>query len=250
LLLILSLQAATLASQAADPRIKECHALARSDPRQALSMSGDLRTKGGGHAALHCQGLAQAKLEQWRAAAASFEEAAREAEAARDPKHGDYLVQAGNSLLAAGEPAKARALLDAAFATGLLSPELQGEVHFDRARAAIALNQLGTARSEADAGLKLVPADPFGWYLSSALALKEGRLARAQDDIAEALRLAPEDPDLLFHAGNVAGISGELEAALGLYSKAVRVAPQSEAARKARAAIAANSPEATPAQPK
>src|SRR3546814_9342139 len=96
------------------------------------------------------------------------------------------------------------------------------------------------ARSDINEGLQLVPDDLFGWYISSALALKEGLLARAQDDIAEAVRLAPEDPNLLVHAGNVAGISGEIEAAKGLYAKAIRVAPDSDAAKAARAALAAN----------
>src|SRR3546814_11615929 len=79
---------------------------------------------------------------------------------------------------------------------------------------------------------------------------RSGLLARAQDDIAEAVRLAPEAPNLLVHAGNVAGISGEIEAAKGLYAKAIRVAPDSDAAKAARAALAANaSPPDNPPQP-
>lgn len=117
---------------------------------------------------------------------------------------------------------------------------MRGEVYLDRGRAGVLLNDIAGARSDINQGLKLVPEDPFGWYISSALALKEGLLARAQDDIAEAVRLAPEDPNLLVHAGNVAGISGEVEAARGLYAKAIRLAPDSEAAKAARAALAAN----------
>lgn len=251
---MISFLIAALAAQAApvsdEAQLKQCLEIVKSDAARAVNVAADWRIKGGGFVARQCAGYALVELERWQEAASAFDEAAREAETARDPRRADYLVQAGNAWLAADEPVKARGALDAALATGLLGLELQGEVHFDRARAAVALNEIGKARSDVDAGLKLVPADPFGWYLSSALALKEGRLARAQDDIAEALRLAPEDPELLFHAGNVAGISGELDAALGLYSKAIRVAPQSPAAKKARAALAANMPEAAPAQPR
>src|SRR3546814_18104855 len=106
------------------------------------------------------------------------------------------------------------------------------------------------ARSDINEGLQLVPDDPFGWYISSALALKEGLLARAQDDIAEAVRLAPEDPNLLVHAGNVAGISVEIEGATGLDAKATRDAPDDEAATAARSALAPNaSPPANPPPP-
>ena len=218
----------------------ECAALLRSDPARALDSAGAWLVAGGGASARQCQGLAYAALERWPAAATAFEQAAAEAETANDPRRADFWAQAGNAWLAAGDPAKARRAFDSALTSPSLAAELRGEVHLDRARAAVAANDLGAARADIDKGLELVPADPFGWYLSSALALKEGRLARAQDDIAEAVRLAPEDPDLLVHAGNVAGISGEIEAARGLYAKAIKAAPGSPAAKAAQAALAAN----------
>ena len=237
LLALAAVQAQPLSDQEA---YVKCTALVTSDARQALAIANDWLMKGGGIFARQCAGQAYVALEQWEAAASAFTEAARASEADLDPRRADFWVQAGNAWLAAGEGAKAREAFDKALATALLTPQLRGEVYLDRGRAGVLLNDIAGARSDINQGLKLVPEDPFGWYISSALALKEGLLARAQDDIAEAVRLAPEDPNLLVHAGNVAGISGEVEAAKGLYAKAIRLAPDSEAAKAARAALAAN----------
>lgn len=240
-MLLLALAAATQAEPMSDEQAyRACLARVQDDPAQAVAIANDWLVKGGGMFARQCAGQAYAALGQWDAAAAAFAEAAQEAETGIDPRRADFWVQAGNAWLAAGDGAKAREAFDKALATALLTPQLRGEVHLDRARAGVLLNDIGGARADLDRGLELVPEDPFGWYLSSALALKEGLLARAQDDIAEAVRLAPDDPNLLVHAGNVAGISGEVEAAKGLYARAIRIAPESEAARRAEAALAAN----------
>lgn len=219
---------------------EKCAAIARSDAEKGVAMANDWRLRGGGIYALQCLGLAYSGLGRWAPAAAAFEQAAQAAETDQDPRRADFWVQAGNGWLAAEEPAKARRAFDAALATAALTPELRGEVHLDRARAGVALGDLAGARVDIDKGLELVPADPFGWYLSSALALRQHDLPRAQDDIAKGLALAPDDPDLLLHAGNVAGASGEVEAAKGLYMKVIKVAPNSEAAKAAQAALAAN----------
>ena len=60
------------------------------------------------------------------------------------------------------------------------------------ARAAHPL-RLVAARRDLDAGIALVPADPFGWYASASLAARAGDLARARADIAKAASLAPDD---------------------------------------------------------
>ena len=218
----------------------QCAALVRSDAERALIVANEWLVRGGGIFARQCAGLAYVELGRWDAAASAFAQAAEQAETTVDPRRADFWVQAGNSWLAAGDALQARRAFDSALATALLAPQLRGEVHLDRARAGVALDDLAGARVDLDKGLELVPQDPFGWYLSSALALKEKDLARAQDDIAEAVRLAPDDANLLVHAGNVAGISGEVEAARGLYARAIRLAPGTDAAKAAQAALAAN----------
>lgn len=226
--------------QSDEAQFRTCTTLARSSPDQAVAAANEWLVRGGGMFARQCLGLAYSGLGRWASAATAFEQLAREAETTQDPRRADFWVQAGNAHLAGGKAAEARAAFNAALATTALGNELRGEVHLDRARAAVALNDLASARADIDQGVKLVPGDAFGWYLSSALALKEGSLARAQDDIARALGLAPDDPDLLVHAGNLAGISGEHAAAEGLFMKAIRLAPGSAVAKAAEAALAAN----------
>jgi tetratricopeptide (TPR) repeat protein len=236
--------------QALEAEYARCTELVKSDAEKAIRVAGDWRLRGGGIYARQCLGLAYVQLERWAPAATAFEQAAQDAERARDGRRADFWVQSGNAWLAANEPAKARAAFDAALATTLLTPELRGEVYLDRGRAGVALGDLPGARKDLDEGVKLVPGDPFGWYLSSALAVRLSDLPRAQSDIAEAVRLAPDNADLLLHAGNVAGLSGEVDAAKGLYMKVIRVAPNSPAAAAARAALAANPDQPAPAQSK
>ncbi len=221
-------------------RFSTCNALVKSAPEKAIEDANGWRLKGGGLLARQCLGLAYAALERWAPAATAFEQAARDAELARDGRGADLWVQSGNSWLAAGEGAKARQAFDAALATATLAGELRGEVHLDRARASVLLNDLAAARADIDKGLALVPSDPFAWYLSSALALREEKIGRAKEDIAKALALAPKEPQLLLQAGNVAGSGGETDAALNFYREAARADPNSTAGKAAQAAIAAN----------
>jgi tetratricopeptide (TPR) repeat protein len=184
-------------------------------------------------------------LERWAPAAIAFEQAALEAERGNDPRRADLWVQSGNSWLAANDGGKARKAFDAALATTLLAPELRGEVHLDRGRAGVALGDLAGARADINKGLELVPADPFGWYLSAALAQREGNLARARSDIAKAVQLAPADAPVLLLAGNIAGVSGDLAAARNFFERAAKASPDSESGKAAAAALAAN-PAAAP----
>jgi tetratricopeptide (TPR) repeat protein len=105
------------------------------------------------------------------------------------------------------------------------------------------------ARADIDQGLKLVPSDPFGWFLSSALAVKEDNLVRAREDIARALSIAPDDADVLLQAGNVAGVSGDIEAARDFFARAARASPASAAGKAAEAALAANAAPAEAPKP-
>ncbi|HYJ82116.1 MAG TPA: hypothetical protein VEW26_04625 [Allosphingosinicella sp.] len=235
-----------LAAQAAGPvdtpanRNRACLALVRKEPARAAGQAQAWLRSGGGLMAAQCLGLALSAQEKWAEAAAAFEAAAKEAETRQDARRGDLWVEAGNARLAAGDPASARRAFDAALATRLLAPQLEGEVQLDLGRAAVALDDPAGARAHIDKGLALVPKDAFGWYLSAALARRQNDLALAREHIAKAVSLAPDDAPILLEAGNIAGLSGEKDAALGLYARAVRTAPGSDAAKAAQAAIAAN----------
>lgn len=243
---------ALAAPAAAPPELENYRACARmvkEDANRAIASANEWLVKGGSVLARQCLGLAYAELGQYGPAAGAFEQAAREAETARDPSRADFWVQAGNAWLAAGSADRAMKAFDSALATADLTAELRGEVHLDRARAEVALGDTAGARRDLDRAVELVPADPMAWYLSSALALRQNDLKRAQEHAAKAVSLAPSDPDVLVHAGNVAGASGERAAAEGLYMKSIDAAPNSDAARAARAALAANREEKLPLDP-
>jgi tetratricopeptide (TPR) repeat protein len=228
---------------------RSCAALVKTDPQRAADRATEWRQHGGGLYARQCQGQAYVALERWQPAAVAFEQAAHEAQAKKDPRAADFLVQSGNAWLAMNDGARARAAFDAALASAGLTNALRGEVHLDRARANVALSDLAAARADIDKGLELVPADPFAWYLSAALALREEALPRAQEDIAKAISLSPDDPDVLLFAGNLAGMTGESAAAETFYERAIRVAPNSPAGKAAQAALAANGAGGAATQP-
>jgi tetratricopeptide (TPR) repeat protein len=224
-----------------------CLKLARRDPEAAIARAQTWRQARGGIEAGHCLGAAHAAAGRWPSAAAAFEEAARAADAKKDSDAPNLWTQAGNAWLANGDHAKARAAFDTVLASTSLPAPLRGEVHLDRARAAAPLGDLVSARADTDKGLELVPDDPFGWYLSAAIARRQGDLARARKDIGKAVELAPGEAALLLEAGNIAGLSGDLDAARAFFARAVRAAPESDAGRAAQAALAANAPAPAPA---
>jgi len=255
---ILTLLAATALAQSATPApaaapapgngLAQCIALARTDPERAIETAAAWRVDGGGIDARQCLGLAYTQLERWEAAGNTYEEAAREAAVAEDPRRADLLVQSGNAWLAGGLPARALTLFDEALRETALAAELRGEIHVDRARALVAMNNLPGARIDLDRAGELVPDDAFVWYLSSALAQREGNLVRAQADISRARTLAPEDPDIMLQAGTIAGLAGNPGEAERLYREVVRIAPTSDAAGQARESLGTLAPEA-PAAP-
>lgn len=254
--LLLALAAATQTVEAAEEArpsdqalFASCADTVRTDPEKAVSLASEWRIRGGGLFARQCLGLAYVALERWAPAATTFEQAATEAETAQDPRRADFWVQSGNAWLATGEGEKARLAFDAALATTLLTPELRGEVHLDRARADVLLDDLAGARADLDKGLALVPADPFAWYLSAALALRQGEMARANADIAKAVALAPDDAEILLQAGTIAGTAGDIAAAKSFYARAAEAEPESRAGKAALAALGmADSPQPEPAE--
>jgi tetratricopeptide (TPR) repeat protein len=239
-MILFALALAAASSSQAAPDFERCAALAKQTPNQAVELAEQWRLRGGGAKSRQCLGLAYAGLDRWAPAATAFEQAANEAEKTREPGASDLWAQAGNAWIAANDAAKARVALDRALTDPALPPELRGEVHFDRGRALVALGDLVGARADLDQGLALVPGDPFGWYLSAALAQREDKLPRARADIDKAVGLAPDDGDVLLLAGNIAGLAGDLEAARGFYTRAARAAPGTPAGKAASSALAAN----------
>jgi tetratricopeptide (TPR) repeat protein len=239
-LLLAAAQVAPAANGPVDPRgdrFARCVGLTQTDPAAARAEAGRWRIGGGRYFARQCAGLAFAAEKNWLSAAAEFEEAAREAQLAKDDRAASYWAQAGNAWLAAGQPAKARVALDAALAAGSLTGLPLGEAQLDHARALVAAGDLDAARGDLDLALTTAGDDPLAWLLSATLARRMDNLPRARSDIAEALKRSADDASVQLEAGNIAARSGDEAAAREAWGTAARLAPTSDVARNAVAAL-------------
>ena len=148
------------------------------------------------------------------------------------------LAAAGNLWIAANQPGKAALALDKALAGAGLQAEQRGEALLDRARAAEAQNDLKTARAKVTEASASISSDPFLWYFSAALAIREGDAATAKSAIGRALTLAPNEALVLFEAGHVYHFAGDLKAARDYWTRAAAKEPDSPTGKAAREALA------------
>ena len=155
-----------------------------------------------------CRALEDSRSGKHEAAATAFEQAALATDD-KDPAKARMLAAAGNMWIAAGQPGKAALVLDRALAGTGLQAEQRGEALLDRARAAEAQNDLKTARAKLTEAVATIADDPFYWYFSAAVAIRELDKVTAQAAIGRALSLAPADPIILFEAGHVAHFVGD-----------------------------------------
>ncbi len=182
--------------------------------------------------ALLCRALEAQKSGNPGQAAQSFEEAAKSS-LERDPATARMWAAAGNMWIAADQPGKASLDLDKALASTGLKGEQRGEVLLDRARAAEAQDDLVTARAKLTEAVQAIPDDPFYWYFSAALAIRENDLATAQSAIGKALTLAPSDATILFEAGHVAHFAGNDDQARSYWARAAANDPNGTAGKEA-----------------
>jgi tetratricopeptide (TPR) repeat protein len=169
-------------------------------------------------------------------AAQSFEEAAN-ASPEGDPGKARLYAAAGNMWLAANQPGKAALDLDKALALPGLQAEQHGEALLDRARAAESQNDLKTARARLNEAAASISEDPFLWYFSAALAVRENDAATAQSAINRALSMAPADASILFEAGHVAHFTGDDVGARDYWQRASERDPKGPIGKAAREAL-------------
>jgi tetratricopeptide (TPR) repeat protein len=186
--------------------------------------------------ALICHALHSEKEGDHESAAQGFEEAAK-ASSDKDLKTGRMWAAAGNLWIEAKEPGKAALDLDKALAMPGLEAEQRGEALLDRARAAEAQDDLKTARAKAAEAAQTISDDPFYWYFSAGLAIRENDPATAQLAINKALTLAPSDPTVLFEAGHVAHFTGDDDKARSYWARAAGSDPSGEIGKAAAKAI-------------
>jgi Flp pilus assembly protein TadD len=118
-----------------------------------------------------------------------------------------------------------------------LEGEQRGEALLDRARAAEAQDDLTTARSKVDEASQTISDDPFLWYFSAALAIREKDSMTALRAINKALTLAPSDPTILFEAGHVADMTGDEDMARSYWMRAAGSDPNGEVGKAAAKAV-------------
>jgi tetratricopeptide (TPR) repeat protein len=183
-----------------------------------------------------CRALAAQQAGEDETAAQAFEQAAQ-ASSEKEPATARMWAAAGNLWIAAGKPGKAAVALDRALALPGLQAEQRGEALLDRARAAEAQNDLRTARARLSEAAATISDDPFYWYFSASLAMREEDKATAQAAIGKALSLAPADPAILFEAGHVAHFAGDDVGARDYWSRAAAADPKGPIGKAARDAL-------------
>lgn len=223
---------------AADDTAARCASMTRGDPAEGERAAERWSVAGGGSKAKQCLGLALTAQSRYAEAATAFEAAAHLAEIEKDALASTYWAEAGNARLAASDPAKARAALDAALAAGTLKGLQLGEAHLDRARALVAAGDVKGARADLDAATHDAADDPLAWLLSATLARRTNDLPRARSDIAEALKRSPDDAQVQLEAGNIAALSGDAASAKAAWNAAQRIAPTAPAGIAAGQALA------------
>ena len=189
------------------------------------------------HDAQACRAIEASKVGRFAEAAAAFESAA-DLTSATDPARDRALAAAGNMWIAAGQPGKAAIALDKALAGTGLKADQHGLALLDRARAAEAQDDLKTARAKVNEAAKTIGEDPFLWYFSAALSLREEDVPAAKSAINRALAMAPDSAEVLFEAGHVAKAAGEEAQARDYWNRSIAADPKGPTGKAARAALA------------
>ena len=189
------------------------------------------------HDAQACRAIEASKAGRFAEAAAAFESVA-DLTSATDPARDRALAAAGNMWIAAGQPGKAAMALDKALAGTGLKADQHGLALLDRARAAEAQNDLKTARAKVNEAAKTIGEDPFLWYFSAALSLREEDVPAAKSAINRALAMAPDSADVLFEAGHIAKAAGEEAQARDYWTRTIAADPNGPAGKAAREALA------------
>ena len=195
-----------------------------------------------------CRALQSSKAGDPESAALAFEQAAA-AQTTDQAEKARMWAAAGNMWIAANQAGKAAIALDKALAGTGLQAEQRGEALLDRARAAEVQNDLKTARSKVTEAARTIAEDPFLWYFSAALAIRENDAVTAKAAIGKALTLEPNNPTILFEAGHVYHFAGDEAAARTYWSRAASADPNGKSGQAAREALALLPAPAAPPKP-
>ncbi len=183
-----------------------------------------------------CRAVAAQGAGKFAEAATGFETAAGLAKPG-DPAADRMLAAAGNMWIAADQPGKAALAIDRALTGEGLLADQRGLALIDRARAAEAQGDLKTARAKLTLAAQSISEDPFLWYFSAALAIRENDIPTAKVAINRALTMIPADPTVLFEAGHVYQAAGEDAKARDYWTRAAAADPTGPSGNAARRAL-------------
>ena len=183
-----------------------------------------------------CRAVAAQEIGKFAEAATGFEAAAGMAKPG-DPAADRMLAAAGNMWIAANQPGKAALAIDRALTGKGLLADQRGLALLDRARAAEAQGDLKTARAKLTLAAHSIAEDPFLWYFSAALAIRENDIATAKVAINRALAMIPNDPTVLFEAGHVYQTAGDDAKAREHWTRAAAADPTGPSGNAARRAL-------------
>ena len=189
------------------------------------------------HEAQACRAIEASKAGRFADAATAFEQAADLAPSG-DPARDRALAAAGNMWIAASQPGKAAVALDKALAGGGLKAEQHGLALLDRARAAEAQGDIKMARAKINEAAKTIGEDPYLWYFSAAISLREEDIPAAKSSINRALAMVPDSAEVLFEAGHIAKAGGEDVQARDYWTRAISADPNGPTGKAARQALA------------
>ncbi len=183
-----------------------------------------------------CRAVAAQEIGKFAEAATGFETAAGLATPG-DPAADRMLAAAGNMWIAANQPGKATLAIDRALSGKGLLADQRGLALLDRARAAEAQGDLKTARAKLTLASQSIAEDPFLWYFSAALAIRENDIPAAKIAINRALTMTPNDPNVLFEAGHVYQAAGEDTKAREYWTRAAAADSKGSSGQAARRAL-------------
>jgi tetratricopeptide (TPR) repeat protein len=230
-------------------RLAACLAKANDKPEDGLADAVAWAKEGGGAYAVQCKGYSLGNARRFTEAAAAFE-GGGSMTGLEPVMRARLWSQAGNAALASGDAQRAARDLDQALDKPLPATLSTGEIHLDRARARVALNNPQGARTDLNQALVLANADPLAWLLSATLARRVNDLPLARLHIEEAAKRARNDGPIALEQGVIYALSGDRDpAAQAAFQRAIELSPGSETATKAKAYLAQLSPETETPEP-
>ncbi|MEJ2122578.1 MAG: tetratricopeptide repeat protein [Alphaproteobacteria bacterium] len=213
---------------------KSCMALARRDPRRALSNALAFDATGAAFPAKHCAATALLQLGHYRQAGVMFDGLGSKMKQAPRQLRSRIFHQAGLAWLRARDIKRADASLERAVALDGFNLQARTDRGILRAQT----NRMTEALYDFNAVIEATPDNAAVLVLRAATFRKLKRLDKAHEDLERALRGDPNHADALLERGILRLVRRDLPGARADWKRILRVAPRSAAAVVARRKLA------------